>query len=54
MIWVKKYDNIKLLGDFNIDAEEKNMSNYQGSYHLKILSNERAVSKTQAHLPVST
>ena len=43
----KKYDNFILLRDFNKEPEEKNMSNFLNTYHLKILSNKRPVSKTQ-------
>ena len=31
----KKYDNFILLGDFNNEPEEKNMSNFLNTYHLK-------------------
>ena len=31
----KRYDNVILLGDFNNEPEEKHMSNFLNTYHLK-------------------
>ena len=49
----KKYDNIILLGDFNIEPKETNMSNFLNTYNLKNIIKKIHVSKTQIDRPVS-
>ena len=49
----KKYDNVILLGDFNIEPKETNMSNFLNTYNLKNIFKKIHVSKTQIDRPVS-
>ena len=45
MIWAKKYDNVILLGDFNIEPEEKNISNFPSTCHLKNIVKQKTCFK---------
>ena len=39
------YENIILLGDFNVEVEEKNMSEFMSVYSLRNLVKQKACSK---------
>ena len=41
----KKYDNVILLGDFNNEPEEKNMSNFPNKYNLKNIVKQKTCFK---------
>ena len=41
----KKYDNFVLLGDFKNEPEEKNMSNFLNTYHLKNIVKQKTCFK---------
>ena len=40
------YDNIILLGDFNVEPEEAKMTEFLNRYSLKNLASQKPVSKT--------
>ena len=40
------YENIILLGDFNVEVKEKNISDFMSTYNLKSLVNKKHVIKT--------
>ena len=49
----KKYDNVILLGDFNNEPEQKNMSNFFNTYNMKNSVKQKTCFNYQIDRPVS-